>query len=143
MQGFNLPVIVSILLLYIWLKNDIWYNDFEVKLSVMVLYDDGNDQILVTWLLGVILDAELCEKKWEILNSEAWKILENKESFVIKLVIIGPLENYDFWYRYCSVLAFTGLLNCLNWRYMKNVMAVLLELRRLDQNGHTYVLVLF
>jgi len=45
----------------------------------------------------VILDGELCEKKGERLDSEAWKILENREIFVIKLVIIDQLKNYDFW----------------------------------------------
>jgi len=46
----------------------------------------------------VILGGELCEKKGESLDSEGWKILENRAGFVIKLVIIGPLKNYNFWW---------------------------------------------
>ena len=45
----------------------------------------------------MILDGELCEKKGESLESEDGKILENKENFVIKLVIIDLLKKYYFW----------------------------------------------
>jgi len=51
----------------------------------------------------LILDEELCEKKGEILDSEGWKISENGANFVIKLVIISPLKNYDFWWVENSV----------------------------------------
>jgi len=43
------------------------------------------------------LDGELCEKEGESLSSEGWKFSENKENFVIKLVIISSLKNYDFY----------------------------------------------
>jgi len=38
---------------------------------------------------------ELCEKKGEGLDSKGWKISQNRASFMIKLVIISPLKNYD------------------------------------------------
>jgi len=51
----------------------------------------------------VILDRELCEKKGESLDSEGWKISENRVRFVIKLAIISPLKNYAFWWVDSSV----------------------------------------
>jgi len=71
-------------------------HDFEVKLSVMVLYCDGNDQSLVTWLWPVILEGKLCIKRGESHDSEGWKFSENSTSFVIKLEMIAPLTNYDY-----------------------------------------------
>jgi len=44
------------------------------------------------------LDGELCEKKGEELDSEGWKISKNSAIFEIKLVMIDPLKNYDFWW---------------------------------------------
>ena len=51
----------------------------------------------------MIIDEELCEKKGESLDSEGWRISEYKARFVIKLLIIGPLKNYDFWWVDISV----------------------------------------
>ena len=142
MQGFNLTLIASMLLVYIWLKNDLWCTWFwsEIECDGFVWWWEGPKPYYMT--LSVILDGKLCEKKGESLNSEGWKILENRASFVIKLVIISPLKNYDFWWIDSSVCWLSGAFwIALIWGL--KVMAILPELRRLDQNWHTCVLVPF
>ena len=46
--------------------------------------------------MGVILDEDLCEKRGESNDSEGWKMIENRASFVIKPIMISPRKSYDF-----------------------------------------------
>jgi len=68
--------------------------DYEVKLSAVVLDDVGMDHMI----LRNDLSWGFVWKEGEKLKQWGMEISENRAYFEIKLIMIDPLQNYDFWW---------------------------------------------
>ena len=77
--------------------------DYEVNLSTVIFYTVGMAKAcLYAFKEGCKL--RICVKKrGKSQNSEGWKFQGNRTEFTIKLVMIGPLENYKFLWGHSSV----------------------------------------
>ena len=71
-------------------------SEYKVKLSVVVLYNVGMDQILFTCFYGMIEVEDLCEKGLESKNSGGWKFQENKANLGINLGNDQPFGKLSF-----------------------------------------------
>jgi len=71
------------------------------------------------WWFGMISSDDLCEKKRRKQKQWGLKMTENRGDFGIKLIMIGSLKNYDFWWvdrsMFCISNAFWITLIWVLW----------------------------